>query len=221
MAHTVKIQEIGQVTHNVKSFKVDKPEGYHFKPGQATTLALNQKGWMEEKRPFTFTGLDTEPQLEFMIKAYPEHDGVTKRLHELSEGDEILIDDPWGTIRYKGPGYFIAAGAGLTPFIAIFRQLKEDNNLANNAVIYTNKTGADIILKDELEVWFACNCHFTVTAEDSVIFDTNRIDKDYLKERVTDFSKNFYVCGPDSFVADMKAYLGELGAQADSVVFEE
>ncbi len=34
--HIVKILDIGQVTHDVKMFSVEKPEGYSFIPGQAT-----------------------------------------------------------------------------------------------------------------------------------------------------------------------------------------
>ena len=35
------------------------------------------------------------------------------------------------------------------------------------------------------------------------------------------FTQRFYVCGQDSFVADIKSILKELGASPDSVVFEE
>lgn len=81
-----------------------------------------------KKRPFTFTSLNDNSFLEFTIKIYNDHEGVTKQLGLLKTGDKLLIDDVWGAIEYKGPGYFIAGAAGLTPFIAILRDLYQKNN---------------------------------------------------------------------------------------------
>src|SRR5262245_37404075 len=120
--HIVRILSVHDVTHNVRSYKFEKPAGYKFEPGQATEVAINKKGWKEEKRPFTFTSLNERPYLEFTIKSYTDHPGVTNELHSLKPGDELLIHDVWGAIAYKGEGYFIAGGAGITPFIAILRQ---------------------------------------------------------------------------------------------------
>src|SRR5580700_5259979 len=127
MDHIVKIREIRPVTHNVKSFRIEKPANYIFTPGQATDVSINKKGWEEEKRPFTFTCLNDDKYLEFTIKSYKDHKGVTNQLYLLKEGDELIIRDVWGAISYKGDGYFIAGGAGITPFIAILRQLKKEN----------------------------------------------------------------------------------------------
>lgn len=120
MSYKVQIKDIHQVTHDVKRFTVEKPEGFEFEPGQATELSINKESWRDEKRPFTFTSLNENPNLEFVIKIYPGHDGVTKQIGQLKEGDSFLIGDPWGTIQYKGQGVFLAGGAGVTPFIAPF-----------------------------------------------------------------------------------------------------
>lgn len=39
--------------------------------GQATDVAVDREGRRDEKRPFTFTLLSTDPYLEFVIKIYP------------------------------------------------------------------------------------------------------------------------------------------------------
>ena len=56
--HKVKIKRIAKVTHDVKRFVVEKPEGYSFESGQATEVAVNKKGWESARRPFTFTSLN-------------------------------------------------------------------------------------------------------------------------------------------------------------------
>lgn len=124
MTHTVKIIAIESVTHDVDRYVLEKPEGFAFTPGQATEVAIDTPQWREEKRPFTFSCLPNWDCLEFTIKHYPDQEGVTEALCDLAVGDALVIDDPWSTIEYKGPGTFIARGAGVTPFIAILRNLE-------------------------------------------------------------------------------------------------
>jgi ferredoxin-NADP reductase len=219
--HIVKILKTEKVTHDVKRFQVQKPEGYSFTPGQATEASINTPELKNEKRPFTFTSLNDEAELEFTIKIYKERDSVTKALDELKAGDEIIIHDVWGAIHYKGPGVFIAGGAGVTPFIAIFRQLYKNNKIEGNRLIFSNKTEKDIILKDEFEKMLGSNFYNTLTREKSDKYDNRRIDESFLKEQVKDFNQNFYVCGPDKFVQDIQTILSKLGASPESVVFEE
>src|SRR5665647_1968408 len=143
--HIVKIIRTEQLTHDVKRFQVVKPKGYSFIPGQATDVSVNTPDFKNKKRPFTYTGLNTDPYLEFTIKIYPSHKGVTSELDKLNPGDEIIVRDVWGAISYKGEGVFIAGGAGITPFISIFRDLRTKHEIAGNTLIFANKTKADII----------------------------------------------------------------------------
>lgn len=217
MEQIVKILSIEPVTHDVKHYRIEKPEGYTFQPGQATDVAVNQQKWKQELRPFTFTSLEEWPHLEFTIKSYHDHDGVTNELDHLKPGDELIIHDVWGAITYKGPGYFIAGGAGITPFIAIFRQLYKDNAVANNELFFSNKTSADIIMKQEFETILGKSAHFILTQEGK----KEHIDKDFLIKEVKDFSKPFYICGPDKMVEGISNILKELGANPEALVFEK
>ena len=219
--HIVKIETITQVTHDVRSFRLEKPAGYTFVPGQATEVAINKAGWMEERRPFTFTSLNHEPTLEFTIKRYADHNSVTNQLHQLVTGDELILHDVWGAIEYKGPGYFIAGGAGITPFIAILRQLHRDNQLAGNTLFFSNKTAADVIYEEELTSMMGKNARYILSREQKAGYENGIINADYLRAQVTDFSKHFYVCGPDKMIADINATLEKLGASPDLVVFEK
>src|SRR5882757_6815475 len=151
MEKIAKILSIRDVTHDVRSYRVGKPEDYRFQPGQATEISIHKDKWQEERRPFTFTSLNEWPYLEFTIKSYHDHQGVTNELGKLKAGDELIIRDVWGAISYKGEGYFIAGGAGITPFIAILRQLHQDNKIKGNQLFFSNKTSDDIILKEELD----------------------------------------------------------------------
>jgi len=220
-SHIVKIIAIKDVTHDVRSFRLEKPAGYQFTPGQATEVSVNKKGWEEERRPFTFTSLNEDAWLEFTIKRYADHNGVTNLLHQLSAGDELIIRDVWGAIEYKGPGYFIAGGAGITPFIAIFRQLQKEKQAAGNALFFSNKTANDIIYENEFKNILGKDAHFILTKDNKPGYESAYIDKKFLEKNITDFSKHFYICGPDKMISDINTLLIELGAKTDVVVFEK
>lgn len=223
MSHKVEILDIKDITHDVRSYTFEKPDGYSFTPGQATELAIDKEGWRDEKRPFTFTNLQDDDRLEFVIKSYPDHNGVTEQIGQLEEGDQFIIDDAWGTIEYKGAGVFLAGGAGVTPFIAILRDLHAKNEIGSNTLIFSNKTEDDIILEDEFDKILGDQLINVITDEptDEHIYLNGFIDKKFLADQINDFEQPFYVCGPPAFNDAMIKYLKELGAKPDALVFEE
>ncbi|SFE84784.1 hypothetical protein SAMN05518672_11125 [Chitinophaga sp. CF118] len=220
-SYPVKIISLQQVTHDVKRFRIEKPAGYKYTPGQATDVSVNKPGWENETRPFTFTSLNSDQWLEFTIKRYADHEGVTNLLHQLAEGDELTIRDVWGAIEYKGPGYFIAGGAGLTPFIAILRELHQQNKLDDNVLFFSNKTADDIIYQEELIKMLGKNAHFILTREKKEGYENAHLNKEFFQSKITDFSKHFYVCGPDKMILDVNAALEQCGATTESLVFEK
>ncbi len=219
--HLVKVLESYFVTHDVKRFKVEKPDGYDFIPGQATDVSINKPEWENELRPFTFTGLREWKHLEFTIKIYTHHDGVTNQLGRINAGAELILHDVFGAIQYKGPGVFIAGGAGVTPFIAILRDLYYHKNLQGVRLIFSNKTSRDVILGDEFKEMLKENFINIFTREHAIGYLGRRIDRDFLIDNIPDFSRHFYVCGSDDFVKDISKYLLDLGAKPDTLVFEQ
>lgn len=221
MTQSVEILGIEDVTHNVRRYRIEKPQGFTFQPGQATEVSIDKEGWRDQKRPFTFTALAEWPHLEFTIKSYHDHPGVTDQLSLLVPGDRLILRDVWGTITYKGPGTFIAGGAGVTPFIAILRRLNADGQLAGNRLIFSNKTENDIILRDEFEAMVGLDRLLTVTKTPAPGLLNERIDADFLHRHVKDFSGRFYLCGPDPMVKQLRETLAELGADTQSITFEK
>ncbi len=219
--HTVKILDIVSLTHDVRSFKVEKPAGYSFEPGQATEVAINKQEWKEKKRPFTFTNMPDDDYLEFIIKAYPSHRGVTDELHQLKKNDELILHDVFGTITYQGQGIFIAGGAGITPFISIFRHLQIKNKINGNMLFFGNKTKADIILEQELENLFGEAFINILSDEKAEGYAHGMITEDFLRQHITDFRKKFYVCGLPLMMKAVLKHLSNLGVDDRSVVKEE
>lgn len=218
--HVSKILAIEPVTHNVLRFTIEKPTGYQFIPGQATEVAINKADFKKERRPFTFTSLNDWDHLEFTIKTYTDHDGVTNELTKLKPGDSLLLHDVWGAINYTGEGTFIAGGAGITPFIAIFRQLFKDGQMGTNKLYFSNKTDQDIILKEEFEKMLGTQFINIMTEQEDSIYTHDRINKDFLAKNIEHFDQHFYICGPDPMVEAIQKDLKELGAN-DKVITVE
>lgn len=221
MEYIVKILTTEFLTHNVKIFVIEKPKNYKFIPGQANKISINNSKWKYEQRPFTFTNLNEDSVLEFTIKSYPQHKGVTEQLHKLKPGDELIIREPFGTINYKGIGVFIAGGAGITPFIAIFRQLQKNNKLTENKLIFSNKKAEDVILEKELREIFKENLILTLTEENKQGYENKKIDEEFLKEHINNFNQNFYICGTPEFVKDIRKILNRLGVKKELLIFEK
>jgi propane monooxygenase reductase subunit len=220
---SARILEIADVTHNVRRYTLEKPEGYSFVPGQATEVSLDEDGWRDKKHPFTFTALADEPTLEFTIKSYfnTGGDGVTERLYGYKPGQSLVLRDVWGTITYKGPGVFVAGGAGVTPFIAILRDLHHNRKMEGHTLIVSNRTEADIILRKEFESFRGLETIWTVTGDTQSSLLHERIDAKFLTAHVKNFTGNFYLCGPDDMVKQLRGTLKELGADVENVTWEK
>lgn len=219
--YVVKILEANFINHNVKRFLIEKPKGYTFTPGQATDVAINLPDWKDKLRPFTFTGLTKWEHLELIVKIYDDHEGVTDMMGKLNAGAELILHEPFGAIAYNGPGVFIAGGTGITPFIAIFRELYKTKKIMGNQLIFCNRTSADIILGPELQQMLGDNYMNVFTRENVIGYLDRHIDRDFLVQSISNFSRQFYVCGPDKFVKDITAILLDLGAKPEALVIEK
>jgi ferredoxin-NADP reductase len=218
--HIVKIITKGSLTHDVRILQVEKPAGYSFIPGQATDVSVNTPELKNKKRPFTFTGLNHDPYLEFIIKIYPSHKGVTNEIDKLVPGDELIIRNVWGAISYKGPGTFIAGGSGITPFVSIFRDLKTGNRLRGNRLIFANKTKADIIMEKELREMLGTDFINILSEEEHPDYYHGMISEEFLLANSVDFNSNFYLCGPPPMMNSLKKQLAALGVEKNSLTVE-
>ena len=220
MEHRVKISSIENVTYNVLKFRTEKPQQFEFRPGQATEISINKEGWQNEKRPFTFTCLPEDDYLEFIIKTYPSHKGVTNELLNLKADDELVLHDVFGTIEYKGEGVFIAGGAGVTPFISIFRHLKSKNQTGNNKLIFANKTKSDIILEQEFNEILGDNFINILSDEDVAGYANGQITEDFLKANIEGTDRIFYLCGPPPMMDSIELQLEALHVDKNTIVKE-
>jgi ferredoxin-NADP reductase len=218
--HIVKIQSVDKVTHDVLKIVTEKPKKYSFTPGQATEVSINKNGWKDKKSPFTFTCLPEDNYLEFIIKIYPSHKSVTNELSHLKIDDELILHEVFGAISYKGEGVFMAGGAGFTPFISIFRDLKSKNEIGNNKLIFANKTKNDIILEDEFKALLGTNFINILSDEKVAGYANGLITKDFIQANSGGINKLFYLCGPPPMMEAIEKQLADLNVDKKSIIKE-
>lgn len=221
MDYSVRVLKIEHVTHDTRRLVLEKPPDYGFEAGAAAEIAIDLPEWRDECRPLNFTSLQEDDELEFIVKVYPAHEGVTRQIEKLKPGAKLLLSEPFGTIRYRGEGYFIAGGTGITPFIAILRRLARDGNIGENTLLYSARTEDDIILRTELEKTLGNNVVFNLSHEPNRKYNSGLIDLRYLRHHAPDTSRYFYVCGPEDMVRDIRDMLQYAGVAPDSIVVEE
>ncbi|MCG6186255.1 FAD-binding oxidoreductase [Maribellus maritimus] len=217
MEYKVKIEQKKWLTHDVIQLLLKRPADFSYKEGQAIEATIDSKEYKDAWSPFTLTSLNKDEDLQLTIKVYPKHNGVTLALSKLKEGDSFLITEPWDSFKNKGSGVFIAGGTGVTPFIALLRQMEVDGNIDGSTLIFSNKSEKDIFLFDEFKRMLGDNFINVLTREKNEKYLHGRINKRFLKEQFSNFNQPFYLCGPDNFADDIKLHLKELGAGDDLV----
>lgn len=219
MQQKVKIYSIELITHDVIKVKTEKPNGLTYFSGQAVDISINKPNWNNEFRAFTFTSLSRDIFLEFIIKTYPNHNGLTNELLFLTTGDELIIGDVFGEISYKGEGTFIAGGAGITPFIAILKQLQSENKINNNKLLFANKTKNDIILEQNLKSLLKNNFINILSEEKKEGYENGFINEDIIK-KYSNLNQYFYLCGPPPMIESIEKILLTLNISSDKIIKE-
>ena len=224
MTYMLTLSHIENVTHDTYALRFPKPDGLEFRPGQATLLSVNKDGWSEEKRPFTFTSQPEDDFIEFIIKSYASHQGVTEQISKLVPGDEVKLGKVWGAITDQGPGIFIAGGAGITPFIPILRNRAKLDELQGCTLLFGAKKQWDLILQSEWDAMEDLDTRYILSDEAAPEHDHGHIGLGLLNTFVEgqgEGSHMFYICGPDPMINSIRENLLALNVPKERIVTED
>ena len=152
------ITDIRQETPDVKTFRVEAPEGgklFEHMPGQCAMICV--PGVSEGMFSITSSPTVKEYQ-EFSIKKCGK---LTDYLHSLNVGDEITVRGPYGNhfpveTELKGQNLlFIAGGIGLAPLRSVINYvLHNRENYGTVDILYGSRSADDLVqLKEIQEVW--------------------------------------------------------------------
>jgi ferredoxin-NADP reductase len=225
--YTVKVIELIQRTPSAATLRMEKPEGFTFKPGQWGYFTVQGKGG-EISRSLSFSSSPTEPYLEF-TKRISESD-FCQIVEKLQNGDELSFRGPMGNLAYEGSldkVTFIAGGIGITPIRSILQYLVDKGVPGQKHLIYGNHNVEDTAFADEIRQWEKADPELKVV---HILQDppegwggfSGFIDRTVIEKSVPDLPEQiFYVSGPPPMVRAVTACLDELGIDPGKVVKEE
>ncbi|MBR5437537.1 MAG: FAD/NAD(P)-binding protein [Clostridia bacterium] len=213
------VTDIRQETPDVKTFRVNAPEGgklFEHMPGQCAMLSVPGVG----EAMFSITSSPTNKEYqEFSIKKC----GVlTDYLHDLQVGDEITVRGPYGNafpveadLRGKDL-LFVAGGIGLAPLRSVINYVLDNReNYGKVDILYGSRSADDLVqLKEIQEKWMNAkdvNVYLTIDRPQEGWDGHVGFVPAYLKELELSCDKTVLVCGPPIMIKFVLAALTEMG----------
>ncbi len=216
MKFEVTLDNIVPRTHDVKSFRFKKPEGFDYLAGQYIMVSVPASDGIL-KKPLTISSSPSDSFLEF-TKKLTGHE-FSNALDSMQLGDSFTIDGPYGKLTFEGECDKIAlvsGGIGITPMVSICKYYTDKKAPYNIVLISSNKAEEDIVFRDELEKMESENSHLRVVqtltrADDEWKGCRERICENMILKEIPDYKERvFYLCGPPGMVKAVKELLIEM-----------
>ncbi len=200
-------------------------ERWKYRPGQFMILRFLAKGFWYEAHPFSLSFMPKENRIRVTIKNSGD---FTSKIRQIKKGTPLLIDGPYGIFNPhpdpKAKYLFIAGGVGITPIRTLIEKLAPTNDVI---LLYSNKTLADTIFKnelDELSVEYTFPVHYILTDQPDYGGEKGRLDREKILRLVGDIhEREVYICGPIPMLDAMRKMLAEkeIGVKPHRIHFEK
>ncbi|MBN1903249.1 FAD/NAD(P)-binding protein [Candidatus Sumerlaeota bacterium] len=165
-----RIVRISDLTPTEKLFRIEMPEGRDLnqKPGQFVQVSILGLG----EAPISVSSSPT--RRGYFELGVRNAGALTNALHQLKVGDEVGIRGPFGTFfdveKFKGKDMLlISGGCGLAPMRSLIQYCEDRRGeFGKTFVIYGAKAPADVLYKDELEIWQGSDIFETHVTVDNI-----------------------------------------------------
>ena len=225
----VPVIEVKRETPDVKSFKLDLDnQKLEYKPAQFLYLSLDVGDVGSDSRPLSIASSPTENFI--MVSTKISNSDFKQRLDKIKVGDIVTIKGPLGTFILKEDAkeiVMLGGGIGITPYRDMIKYATDKKLPIKITLLYSNRTPADIVYKDEWHVFAGENPHLKVVHTITDYQGDNwhgrrgRIDEYLVKEYCSDLQNTpFYICGPPGMVNTMFELLVKIGVPGPNIKVE-
>jgi ring-1,2-phenylacetyl-CoA epoxidase subunit PaaE len=233
----LKVVELKKMTSDSVSIKFDVPEDlaatFSFKEGQYITLRKEIKG-ESVQRAYSIWKAPHENELTVLVKKVENGIFSSYANEVLAVGEELEVMAPQGhfvpELNPTNSNHYtlFAAGSGITPVFSILKAILKTEANSTIDLFYVNKTKESTIFKEEIEGLSTNklkvhNIYTRDNSENSVV--NGRINKESLellsqKGLLNTNSFQFFSCGPESMILDIKEFLISKGTAESKIKFE-
>ncbi|MCF7844361.1 MAG: hypothetical protein K9M03_00850 [Kiritimatiellales bacterium] len=211
---TLKCTQNKLITHNVYEVRLEKPEGFTFKPGQFALLDVPLLDNPDDiqARAYSIASTPDEDDLLFAIKIKPDGRAGKWVKESLKEGDEIRIQAPLGNFTFNKDSdrdcLFVCTGVGAAPFRSqILGALKAGNKCKMDLIIGVFAE-EDIFWSDLHEEITAThpNVHVHITlSEPKPTWEGYKGRVQEVIPNIENFKeRNIYLCGNPAMTTNVK-----------------
>lgn len=206
-------------------------------PGQHIQVKVAIKG-QEYKRIFSISS-DVNQPLRLTVKE-SKKGTVSKYFNaKLKVGDTIQISRPAGRFCHQVDStnrksyYFFAAGSGITPIYAMMVHILAHEPQSYVYLLYGNKNAKQTIFKKQLEqleqkypdMLMIRHCHSSPSWLDYSPWYSGRVEAESIAKFIQEnppYAQNcqYYICGPDTFIPNVKQALNDIDVP-DSCIHQE
>ncbi|MBK7345031.1 MAG: ferredoxin--NADP reductase [Saprospiraceae bacterium] len=158
--HELKVARVNKETEDAVSITFDIPESiresFIYKAGQYLTLEVpGKKGSI--RRAYSLCRAPFECTWEIAVKEQAKGQASRWLNQEVKVGDTLTVFPPFGRFFIEGDAdrkrgyFFITAGSGITPVIAMIRELLEHEPQSFCYLLYGSREEASILFREELD----------------------------------------------------------------------
>ncbi|WP_280417598.1 2Fe-2S iron-sulfur cluster-binding protein [Nocardia carnea] len=231
-----RVTAIEPMTRDIVSLRVQpvEPGEYRYKPGQYSDIHIPGTS---EHRSFSMatTPSSANGEVEFLIKKYPGGKFAGLLDDGISVGDELALTGPYGSCTIKDgrvlPLIFIGGGAGMSPLLALLRQMKETGNTRQIHFYYGARTPQDLFYLEEiLELgrgltgfsFVACLSESMESAPAGPLEVEEGNVTDIVHRREPELARSeVYLCGPPPMVDAALALLEQNNTPHDQIFYDK
>ena len=228
-----QVRDIVAETHRVKSVMLQPANWTGHLPGQHVDIRLTAEDGYQAQRSYSIASPPEDKLLMVTVERVEDGEVSPYLLDELRVGDRLELRGPvarhfvW-TSGLRGPLCLIAGGTGITPLMSMLRHRDRSSSCTPTVLIYSTRSLADIVYREELDGMARSGDHLDVTYALSReqpkdwVGHRGRIDRQLLAASCFPPAQNpaIYVCGPTAFVESVSGFLVELGFDPLSIKTE-
>ena len=225
-----------QESEDIKTFRMRRPEGFHFTAGQFLTVKVQVDG----KPMVRCYSISSAPEAAGYLEISVKRQGtVSGTLHAtVRPGSMLTVKGPTGKFTFPAgddrPIVFLAGGVGITPLVSMFRHAVASHPTRPATLVVSAKSDRDVAFRHELE-WLA-ERHpqarvavmisggpfgLATGGSSAITHFSGRINEAVLRKLVPDVANSiFMICGPSPMMEGMQRLLAGLGVPPAQVRVE-
>ena len=210
-------------TPGVRTLRLDVPDWTGHRAGQHLDVRLTAEDGYQASRSYSIASAPGEPPA-ITVERLDDGEVSPYLVDEVIVGDRFELRGPvggyfvWEAVS-GGPLLLVAGGSGIVPLMSMIRHRAAEGSTAPARLLYSSRTLADVIYREELERRTAeedgLEVFQTLTRErpDGWAGFARRVDDELLAEVAwpPEDAARVFVCGPTGFVEAVAGGLVRLG----------